>query len=342
MIGKMKRRISPSIVFHVRPYLIALLFGLLAACQTGWQGEDRDFRQDMRNLVQSISEYAQARSPGFIVIPQNGHELVVIGEDPSAPAANDYLEAIDGIGREDLYYGYDNDNTATGDADRNEMIPYLDIAEAHGVEVLVTDYCSDPVKMADSYSKNAGKNYISFAADSRDLNTIPSYPVDPYGVNSDAVGGLSDASNFLYLLDPSAYSTKSGYLSALASTNHDIIIMDLFFEDSNGNLSELAQSDLASIDTKADGGERLLICYMSIGEAEDYRYYWDTAWEQDPPAWLEGENRNWPGNYKVQYWDADWQAIIFGGADSYLDKILDAGFDGVYLDIIDAYEYFEG
>jgi len=26
--------------------------------------------------------------------------------------------------------------------------------------------------------------------------------------------------------------------------------------------------------------------------------------------------------------------------DSYLDKIVDAGFDGVYLDIVKAYEYF--
>ena len=50
---------------------------------------------------------------------------------------------------------------------------------------------------------------------------------------------------------------------------------------------------------------------------------------------------DWEGNYKVRYWEEDWQAIIYGDADSYLQKILDAGFDGVYLDIIDAFEYFE-
>ena len=33
--------------------------------------------------------------------------------------------------------------------------------------------------------------------------------------------------------------------------------------------------------------------------------------------------------------------IIYGNNNSYLEKILDAGFDGVYLDIIDAFEYFE-
>jgi len=43
----------------------------------------------------------------------------------------------------------------------------------------------------------------------------------------------------------------------------------------------------------------------------------------------------------VAYWDESWQQIIYGNNSSYLKKILDADFDGVYLDIIDAYEYFE-
>jgi len=80
---------------------------------------------------------------------------------------------------------------------------------------------------------------------------------------------------------------------------------------------------------------------MSIGEAEDYRYYWKAEWKTNPPSWLAEENPNWPGNYKVRYWNEDWQNIIYGNNDSYLRKILDAGFDGVYLDIIDAFEYFE-
>jgi len=38
----------------------------------------------------------------------------------------------------------------------------------------------------------------------------------------------------------------------------------------------------------------------------------------------------------------EWQDIIFDNENSYLKKIIDAGFDGFYLDIIDAFEYFEG
>jgi len=113
--------------------------------------------------------------------------------------------------------------------------------------------------------------------------------------------------------------------------------MDLFFHDG----TEFTQSEIDQLKSKLDGGSRLLICYMSIGEAEDYRYYWQTEWDTDPPGWLDGENPYWEGNYKVKYWDSEWQAIIFGNESSYSKKILDTGFDGVYLDIIDAFEYYE-
>ena len=80
---------------------------------------------------------------------------------------------------------------------------------------------------------------------------------------------------------------------------------------------------------------------MSIGEAEDYRYYWQADWSTNPPSWIEEENPDWEGNYIVKYWEQEWQDIIYGNDNSYLKKIVDAGFDGVYLDIIDAFEYFE-
>ncbi len=56
---------------------------------------------------------------------------------------------------------------------------------------------------------------------------------------------------------------------------------------------------------------------------------------------LAEKNPHWKGNYVVKYWDVDWQKIITGNDGLYQKKILDAGFDGAYLDIIDAFEYFE-
>ena len=99
--------------------------------------------------------------------------------------------------------------------------------------------------------------------------------------------------------------------------------------------------EVASMKIMPSGKKRLLISYFSIGEAEEYRSYWKEEWKDNQPSWLEKENPDWPGNYKVKYWDPTWQDILFGNHEAYLDIIIANGFDGVYLDIIDAFEYFE-
>lgn len=317
---------------------------LISGCINNESSEDEselksksgDFRTDMKEFVQSISHYAKSQNQDFIIIPQNGHELLTDNGGPTGIPAADYISAIDGIGREDLFYGYENDNVPTPEADRNDMLSFMDIAKSNGIQVLVTDYCSTQELIDDSYSQNNAKGYISFAADHRDLDNIPSYPPNPYNVNSNNVSSLKNAQNFLYLLDPTDFENKSEFLDAIRKTDHDVIIIDLFF-----NEFALSASDIQSLKMKSNGGKRLVIAYMSIGEAEDYRYYWRSEWNNDKPSWLMKENPDWPGNYKVQYWDNEWQNIITGNNDSYVQKIINAEFDGVYLDIIDAYEYFE-
>jgi len=315
---------------------MAGLFSGFSEITTHGQPVDRDYRQDMRNFVQDISTYTKGFNTNFVVIPQNGHDLITENGEGSGTVSASYLSAIDGIGREDLFYGYDEDNVATPDSERAEMIGFLDIAENNGVEALVTDYCLTQTFVEESYTQNAAKGYISFAADHRDLDNIPSYPTNLYAMNSLTINSLAQAKNFLYLLDPSAFATKAAFLDALKETNYDVIVMDLFY-----NEEELSSSEVMALKVKANGGTRLVIAYMSIGEAEDYRYYWQTEWESNPPSWLAEENPEWAGNYKVSYWENGWQNIICGSNASYAKKIIDTGFDGVYLDIIDAFEYFE-
>jgi cysteinyl-tRNA synthetase len=89
------------------------------------------------------------------------------------------------------------------------------------------------------------------------------------------------------------------------------------------------------------GGPKLILCYMSIGQAETYRWYWDQDWVKNPPTWLDVPDEVWAGDRWVHYWDPAWQRIIYQTPDSYLDQILAFGFDGVYLDRVDAYWYYQ-
>ncbi len=324
-------------------FLLIVLVFLVLAILSGCQGVSRnnngeiDYRKEMRAFVESIAEYARSKEPNFIIIPQNGAELVSSTGEANGPADMNYLAAINGMGQESLFYGYLQDDVETPPETTEWTSSFLDLARDNGnIRILVTDYCSTPSKMDISYSMNNSRGYISFAADHRGLDDIPGYPAFPYNSNSSDIAELSQAKNFLYLIDPENYGSVDTYTKALADTDYDVIIMDLFFAS-----TALTSNQVSGLKTKASGGKRLLIAYMSIGEAEDYRYYWKVEWAVNPPKWLKEENPDWPGNYKVEYWDKDWQDIIYGNKDSYIEKILAAGFDGAYLDIIDAFEYFE-
>lgn len=320
--------------------LLILVSFFLLSCKDNTDGSNdpsnSEYRKEMRFFVQSISAYAKNADPDFIIIPQNGQELVTADGNEDETPQTEYLKAIDGVGREDLFYGFNRDNKATPESESEYMTAFLDICEQNGVDVLTTDYCWDESKMDDSYKKNSAKSYISFAAPNRELNTIPTYPLTPNNENSNYITTLKNVKNFLYLINPEKYTNKEEFITAVNATNYDAVIMDLFF-----NETEFSLEEINLLKNKKNGGVRLILAYMSIGEAETYRYYWQNTWKEGSPTWIEAENPDWGGNYKVKYWHPEWQSIIYGNDKAYLDKILDAGFDGVYLDVIDAFEYFE-
>lgn len=77
-----------------------------------------------------------------------------------------------------------------------------------------------------------------------------------------------------------------------------------------------------------------IFSYMSVGEAESYRPYFSKI----PKDLLDKENPHWPGSFDVKFWDSKWDDILYKAQDSYLSKIINIGFDGVYLDVVDAYQ----
>ena len=127
----------------------------------------------------------------------------------------------------------------------------------------------------------------------------------------------------------------------LAAIPYDVFVLD--YSRDGTDARALTAREIAALKTKPDGSRRVVLAYLSIGEAENYRYYWQPDWSTPSlaPPWLAPANKKWRTNFPVRYWDADWQAIVFAGENSYLARIASAGFDGVYLDRVDAFEEFE-
>ncbi len=137
---------------------------------------------------------------------------------------------------------------------------------------------------------------------------------------------LTDVNDFLYQL-------QNLDLTAIGETAYDLVVVDYSADGSEAG--EFTAEQIHALKHSA-GGEKIVLAYMSIGEAEDYRFYWQSGWTLGNPTWLDIENPDWEGNYKVNYWDSAWQNIIF----TYTSRLLDAGFDGACLDLVDTYEYY--
>lgn len=141
-----------------------------------------------------------------------------------------------------------------------------------------------------------------------------------------------------------AYQLQNVDLVELGDTRFDLVIID--YSREGDDETRYTAEEIAAL-KNSPGGSKLVLAYMSIGEAENYRWYWREEWDADgdgrpdpgAPPWLGEANPEWPDNYPVHYWDPEWQQIILGDS-GYLARIVAAGFDGVYLDLVDVYEYW--
>ena len=294
-----------------------------------------DYQQEMAILIQEISSYGKKDNKEFKIIINNGAELVVAQKGKPQPSI-ELINNIDALLLESYYYGWEMSNDAPTPLEtRTQLAEAVALLKAANKTILSIDYCQEIKNITDSYTQNNSEGILSFAANSHQLDSIPNYSPMLYKVNEKKVMELGQAKNMLVLLNQQQYQDKVSYLKALKNTDYDLLIIDAYYND-----ELLTAREIESLKVKKNGATRLVVAYMSIGEAEEYRAYWQKDWEQKPPIWLEAPNPDWPGNYKVHYWDKHWKNILFGSKEAYLDRIMDAGFNGVFLDVIDAYQYF--
>jgi cysteinyl-tRNA synthetase len=132
------------------------------------------------------------------------------------------------------------------------------------------------------------------------------------------------------------YQLQNFNLARAEASPFDLLVIDYAKDGSDD--TALSAAEIARLKRRPDGGRRIVLAYLSIGEAESYRSYWDERWEKNKPGWLLGENPDWKENYAVCFWDPEWQKLMCAATHSRLSLIQDAGFDGVYLDKCDVFE----
>ena len=142
---------------------------------------------------------------------------------------------------------------------------------------------------------------------------------------------LADVSHWLYLID---VNLDWDTVERIAGSEYDMVVLDFIPSEENNTAYPMAEVVAQLHDAPHP---KLVVAYIDVAQAEEYRTYWQEDWGIGDPEWIAGGDPDgWEGNYPVAYWYDEWREIWLGEG-GYLQAILDAGFDGVYLDWIEAY-----
>lgn len=140
------------------------------------------------------------------------------------------------------------------------------------------------------------------------------------------------------ILVPISFSCAA---SALDKVQRWFILLDYDPSGFAPDRRQLQNFDMAILDPDAHPDltlfkkKTLLIAYVSVGEAEDYRFYWEGIKDA---AFVVGENPDWKGNFYVDVRSLEWQQLI---VEQVIPRLQQAGFQGVFLDTLDTAEFLE-
>ncbi len=309
-------------------------------------------RQLMRDIVIELSAYAKARSPRFVMLARDAPELLVkenrewdleTGRDPDGAAAGKYtpvgsvvrpyLKAIDAMLIDGLFCGMDADGQPTDPASAKPLLNALAVLRNEGRRCLSIEYAKDKVQAAAAAGKAEQARLLTYVDHDGDrlFSRIPGGR--PPAENAQHVTDLGHARNFLPMLHSAAFGSRDDWVAALAATNYDLLLIDPFWRGTD----PLTAADVKTLKLKRVGSERLVFAELSVGRALDTRFYWKKEWAVGSPDWLVAAAPDRPEQTIVRYWDADWKTVI----GQYMQGLVDLGVDGVLLNDLDTYLYFE-
>jgi cysteinyl-tRNA synthetase len=157
--------------------------------------------------------------------------------------------------------------------------------------------------------------------------------------STDACSRLASAETWMYQIQDLNQNNATDILDA---TDYPLLVIE-----PGHNFTEYpydTSSMVTSLKTDPADEQRILLAYIDIGQAEDYRDYWEADWiaptatQQGQPEFLiTVDPDGWSGNYPVAYWHEEWKEIWLGDQ-GIIARLAQLGFDGVYLDWVEAYD----
>ena len=198
--------------------------------------------------------------------------------------------------------------------------------------VLSIENCPSPSTAAEAQKAADRDHVLSFVMPGDEkLDTLPKGR--PLHENPYPVANLSQVKTWLPLFRGDQFGGRPEWLWAMGQTNYDALVIDVGWR----GIDMFTKADIAKLKFKNLGGPRLVMAEMPMGRAFDWRWYWQKGWVAGNPPFLFAVDRSEPGSFVVDPLSPQWLEIL----GKYLAGLIDLGFDGVVMDDMDTYLWFE-
>ena len=128
------------------------------------------------------------------------------------------------------------------------------------------------------------------------------------------------------------FTLEGRKLRQIAESRYDMVVIEPIYTEAE-NTDYPIKATLARLHQN----QRLVLAYIDIGQAEEWRTYWQPSWRIGAPIWIVANDPDgWEGNHPVAFWHPEWKQIWLGRSGLVAD-LARQGFDGVYLDWVEAY-----
>ncbi|HIP23047.1 MAG TPA: hypothetical protein EYG79_05560, partial [Rhodobacteraceae bacterium] len=92
-------------------------------------------------------------------------------------------------------------------------------------------------------------------------------------------------------------------LRQISDSDYNMVVIEPIYTEAE-NTGFPIEATLARLHQKP----RIVLAYIDIGQAEEWRTYWQPNWRIGAPSWIVANDPDgWEGNYPVAYWHPAWK-----------------------------------
>ena len=296
----------------------------------------RDPAEDMRQFIQTISNFARRAKPGFAVVVEGTLPLLVAKDENDEThliPIRTFIRSIDGVLEDGFFHRQGLPRTEEQQAEFDRLAK---LAGDSRLKMFAVEY-ADPTEASAAIAQSRKAGFIPMIAPDPGLTRLPTTPARPLSENGNSILSLADVKNFAIIRDSWSYGSETEFALKMHDNNYDMIVVDVYH-----GRKPLSRQAVEKMKYKKLGARRLVLATVDIGRAEPFRFYWKPDWREGNPTFIKEPVKGHVDLHYVEYWDPVWQKIITDTPTSYVYGLVAQGFDGVIIRGADSYRFFDG